>query len=402
MKICRFIVCCFLALFVFSSAKAQKLSNDADISLLISSPDPNVLVSSYGHTLLRIKDPKLKFDYVFNYGTFDRNLSGFQTAVGIILSKLKYEIWVTPFKEYLQETKNENRKLVEYSFNFSAEEKEAIWENLISILKDKDRKYVFDFFTENCTTFVRDLITFNIGNKIILPDFLGKSTYRDLNLKYTRDNLWYVFIMDLVSGEKMDRKPSPYESLYVPEELGNAWMKSYILENNGQSKNLISTTKVLINGKFHKKNHTLFMFSPLFFSVIFFVMTLFLTIVKNKDKVFNKWFDIFLFGFTGFFGLLFFLFKFSCGRWYVLMDWKLLWLHPFHLLAVFFILKSFNKAIYIYHCLNIILLLFLIFGKIYLPQNIDAAFYILMLILVVRSIIYIRENHYCPKKLNRI
>jgi len=366
--------------------------------LLIASPNPDQLVSSYGHSLLRVKDPKLNIDYVFNYGTFDRTLSGFETFMGIATGKLKYEIWVIPYTEYYETTLKENRKLVEYTFNFSAEEKNTIWHNLISIVKNKNQ-YLFDFFSQNCTTFVRDLITYNLGKQILLPSDLGQKTYHDINIKYTKNKLWYVFLVDLISGMNLDKKAPSYESLYEPKELVNAWSKSFILEDNGEKKPIFASASLLINGKnLINETKTPFIISPLFFSLVLLVLVLSLSIIEWETGNYYRWFDILIFGFTGFLGLLFYLFKFACPRWYFLMDWKMFWLHPFHLLAVFFLIKSLNKPLKIYHYINSAILAFLIVGVFFLPQHFNPAIILLIICLFIRSIFFVLRERIPNKK----
>lgn len=389
-KTIHLLIACLILCIFHSNATAQELSKEATISLLIASPNPEQLVSSYGHSLLRVKDPKLDIDYVFNYGTFDRNLTGFETFMGIALGKLKYEIWVIPFSEYYETTRKEHRKLVEYTFNFSPEEKNAIFQNLLSIVKNKNQQYVFDFFSQNCTTFVRDLISYNLGKQILLPPDLGQKNYRDINIKYTKNKLWYVLLMDLVSGINLDQKAPPYESLYEPEELGSAWSKSFIIEDDGGKKPLFSSTTTLINGKnLSTETKTPFIFSPLFFSLVLLVLVLSISIIEWKTGKYYRNFDIIIFGFIGSLGLLFYLFKFACPRWYFLIDWDMLWLHPFHLLAVFFLIKSLNKPLKIYHYVNAALLAFLIIGIFFLPQHFSPAITILIICLFFRSISFL-------------
>lgn len=392
MKTFRILIFSFVLLFFCTYSTAQELSSKATISLLIATLDPGHIVSSYGHTLLRVQDPELKIDYVINYGTFDQSLTGFQTFIGIVRSKLKYDIWVMPFDEYYQATKKENRTLVEHTFNFSPEEKKSIWQNLIATVKNKDIKYTFNFFTQNCTTFARDFITFNLGDKIVLPDHLGNKTYRDINLKYVEKKLWYVFIIDILSGNNLENKVPAYQSLYEPKELESAWSTSTIIDSYGNKKALFASSSVLIKGKVFKETKTPFVLSPLIFSILFLLIIICVSVLEWKKKVFYKKFDIALFGFAGMLGIIFYLFKFTCAQWYVLMDWDMLWLHPFHLLVVLFIIKSFNKSLFIYHSVNALLLCLLITGMFFFAPHYNPAIAVITVGFLVRSIAFLSRG----------
>lgn len=392
MRTFRILILSFVLMFSYSYSTAQELSNKATISLLIASLDPEHIVSSYGHTLLRVQDPELNVDYVINYGTFDQSLTGFQTFMGIVRSKLEYEIWVMPFAEYYQATLKEDRTLVEHTFNFSPEEKKAIWQNLIATVKDKDKKYRFDFFSQNCTTFARDFITYNLGVKIVLPADLGSKTYRDINVKYVQNKLWYLFIIDLLAGNDLDNKVTAYQSLYEPRELEKAWSKSFITNTNGHQKTLFASTAVLIKGRDFNDQRTSFLFSPLFLSIVVLLFILVVSVVEWKNKAFYKKVDITLFGIAGLLGSIFYLFKFVCGRWYVLMDWDILWLHPLHLLVALFLIKFFNKSLLVYHYINALLLSSLIIGMFLFAQSYNAAIAVFTAGLLVRSIAFMSNG----------
>jgi hypothetical protein len=392
MKTFRILIFSFVLMFFYTYSAAVELSRKGTISLLIATLDPDHIVSSYGHTLLRVKDPELNIDYVINYGTFDQSLTGFQTFIGIVRSKLEYDIWVMPFAEYYQATKKEDRTLVEHTFNFSPEEKKSIWQNLIATVRNKDKKYIFNFFTQNCTTFARDFITFNLGNQIVLPDNLGRKTYRDINLKYVENKQWYVFTIDLLSGNNLENKVPAYQSLYEPGELESVWSKSTITEVNGNKKALFASSSVLIKGKECKETRTPFMLSPLFFSILFLLIILAVSILEWKRKVFYKQFDIALYGCAGTLGIIFYLFKFTCDQWYVLMDWDMVWLHPFHLLVVLFILKSFKKSLMVYHSINALLLCMLLIGLPFFTPHYNEAIAVITVGLFLRSITFLTRD----------
>lgn len=379
-----------LVIFSFSFVSSQDLSEEATISLLTASPLPSQIVSSYGHTLLRVNDPKLNIDYVFNYGMFDQSLSGLQTVIGIFRGKLQYEIWVTPFVDYYESTKRENRTLIEHQFIFSSDEKRIIWRKLIGIAKNKE-KYTFDFITQNCTTFARDLITYNLGKQIVLPPHLGTKTFNDINEKHVRNNLWSVFAIKIIAGISLDDIASPYESLYDPSELEEAWSKSIIQDSNGE-KPLLSEAKILIGSTTSDEREKLNLVTPFVSGFVFFLAVLVLTILEWKKKRFYKWLDIFVFGIIGLVGIFFYVFKLSSVQQYINLDLDMLWIHPLHLIVVVFLLFNRKiKPLFIYHVFNIVLLTFLtvVFLFIYKENIIMFVFFVS---LMIRSLSYILRN----------
>ena len=65
-----------LALFLFigTTVLAQKpvprLSDQAEFSLVTCTPGDQIY-NAYGHSAIRLNDPQLRLDFVYNYGTFN-------------------------------------------------------------------------------------------------------------------------------------------------------------------------------------------------------------------------------------------------------------------------------------------------------------------------------------------
>lgn len=382
------IICVIYFLFVPWRLMAAELSPSATVSLLIASPDTRQLVTAYGHTLLRINDPETGIDYVFNYGTFDQSLSGFQAMWGILRSKLQYGLWVMPFAEYYQTTLRENRTLTEYSFNFSEDEKQRVWQRLLEIVKDKDRKFTFDFFSQNCTTFVRDLITQNTGSQIKLPVDIAENTFREINIRHIQQNSWYVLMYDLLAGMNLDKKTGSYEGLYIPDQLQNVWSKSVLTNNNGSAKPVFADTVVLISGEDLTATKTYFLLSPLFMSLLAVVFVLFSMFGFKNIRYCNS-VDYVLFGSMGLIGTFFFIFKFLCGEWYVLPDLKILWIHPVHLIVPFLMYVSNGRLLKIYHFANMIISVGLLVIVPFLTQLYNPVFIIILILILSRSALFV-------------
>ena len=95
--------------------KAFQLSNEAEISILTCSPGKE-LYSLFGHTAIRVQDPKANLDEVFNYGTFDFDTPHFylKFAQGL----LPYQLSATSFRNFMLSYQMEERSV--YSQPISA------------------------------------------------------------------------------------------------------------------------------------------------------------------------------------------------------------------------------------------------------------------------------------------
>lgn len=364
---------------------AQNLSEASTISLLTASPVPEHLVSLFGHTALRVSDPGSGIDYVFNYGMFDESLSGIAAVTEMFKGDLQCEMWVVPFSDFLDATRKENRRLVEHSLHLLPDEKNLIWKALINNAKEENRTYVFDFFRRNCTTFPRDLITDNLGKRIVLPDHLGEKTYLQITSHYVRPYPWIHFFIDLISGQNMDKKASSFESLFIPRELETAWLSAHVEDGRP----LIASSTIRVEGSENREvNGGSTFLTPLFCAWVLLALIVALSVVEWRRKTYYKWLNVVLFGFTGLFGIVFCVFKLGYAPWYALTDWMLLWIHPLHLIAaVYMIASPFARFLRVYHAANLLLLSFLMAGVFFLPQGYNAAFFPFMACLWLRSLL---------------
>ncbi|OJV42855.1 MAG: hypothetical protein BGO29_06720 [Bacteroidales bacterium 36-12] len=362
------------------------MSKDATISIVTASPYAKQLVSTFGHMAIRVNDAELGIDYIFNYGVFDSNLPLLSVLHGMFQIKLECELWVIPFEEYYSNTKSENRTIHEHVLNLSSEEKETMWKFLIEHAKGAGRLYYFDFFNENCTTYPRDLIGRVFNETLIYSKNLTFNSYRSTIHRYTEDNPWLKFTIDFITGAKIDKTAHSFYGLFTPQELEDIWMDSYIEYASEDTKALFKESVVLFERNELDEN-TSFRFTPLLLSLCLLALFGVFMIIELLRKKYYKSIDYVLFGFMGIVGLLFFLFKLMYSNWYFLPDWKLLWIHPFHLILVFIMWKNKPaKYLFAYHILNLTLLISLLAVFIFSIQYIDIAYLPIVLCMIIRSV----------------
>ena len=87
-----------LTYFSFSiEAQQQKLSNDAEISVLTIGSGAS-LNDAFGHNGFRIKDKTFHIDLVFNYGVYDFDTPNFYSKFA--RGKLNYKIGVNYYEDF--------------------------------------------------------------------------------------------------------------------------------------------------------------------------------------------------------------------------------------------------------------------------------------------------------------
>lgn len=328
-----FIVLCIL-LITFANAQENTLSSETEISVLTIGPGAS-LNDSFGHSGFRIKDKVKGIDLVFNYGVYDFEAPNFYLKFA--QGKLNYLIGLNYYEDFHQSYIAQNRTIQEQILNLSSEEKQALFDYLINNMKPENRRYLYEFFYDNCATKIRDVLQ-NVSIENIVfhePENYKQKTFRSLIYEQVDRNSWGSFGIDLALGSVIDKKASAYEQMFLPKNI-HAFFEVATLGNS--NKKLVKESKVLFK-KLDTPQPTNFLTSPLMvFGFIGFII-LFITYKDFKKKKQSIWLDVSLFIITGLIGAFILLLWFATDHTGTHQNYNLLWAFVFNI----FVTKQFFK-----------------------------------------------------------
>lgn len=196
-------------------AQAPALSPDARVSLVTVSPG-TALYSAYGHTALRVVDPQLGLDYVFNYGTFDFQTEGFYWKFA--RGRLDYMLSVHGFDVLVAHAADERRGVTEQVLALSPEQATRLFALLMDNYRVENRFYRYDFFYDNCATRVRDMISRACGKSLVWGERpVASQSFRQLIHPYHTPLV--DLGIDLALGRPADRQASQADRAFLPDEL---------------------------------------------------------------------------------------------------------------------------------------------------------------------------------------
>jgi hypothetical protein len=207
-----------LLLLLFQAPQVEWDYNQMDISLITCDPGAE-LYSVFGHSALRVKSDEMGIDHVYNWGTFDFNTDNFY--IKFMRGKLPYKLTVAPYSNFLYEYHYTRRGVYEQVLNLSAEEKKSIWEALSENLKPENIEYPYDFFFDNCSTRIRDIILSHVSGLPHQdnPPPVDKKTYRNLIHEYLGSMPWTRLGIDLLIGRKADREADFKNQMFLPDYM---------------------------------------------------------------------------------------------------------------------------------------------------------------------------------------
>ncbi len=206
-----------LCLAVTTCLQAQRLSDQASISLLTCTPGEE-LYERYGHTGLRVCDPVNDIDITFNYGIFDFNVDHFYWK--FVKGETWYELGASDTYWFQYSYAAEQRPVYEQVLNLTPEQREAIWQALLTNYQPQNRSYLYNFVFDNCATRPYVLIAKTLGDSIV-SDYSGYTgiSYRRFLRHYTGGLSWENAGINLLFGPKADEPMTSDQRLFLPEEL---------------------------------------------------------------------------------------------------------------------------------------------------------------------------------------
>ena len=322
-----------------------------EISVLTCDPG-NEIYSLFGHSALRIKNPINGQDLVVNWGLFEFSESQFQFGYDFAKGRLKYYMGIQLMSNFITEYRRSKRGIREQVLNLSNQEKYQIIQLLEENYKPENRKYKYEFFYDNCSSRLRDVIKKVFGENINFYQSpkSNKFTFRETIHLYLESFPWLKLGIDLVLGKKIDKLVSNENLMFLPLNVEEIFDKS-LVENNGSIKNLVKSKNTLIES-FENKNK---LNNIGFYSWILLAITL-LLIVFKLDKALGVWSSLNLF-IIGFLGIVLVFMWIGTDHNATKMNFNLLWASPFHFILIFYLIKeSWNNFTYWYLILSLILI----------------------------------------------
>ena len=269
--------------------------------------------SLFGHTALRVQNPKTRQDIVYNFGMFDFDTPNF--LLKFIKGELQYKVGIEKCKPMLRAYQSVNRQVSEQILHFTPEQTLQIIQKLETAYRPENRYYRYGFLSRNCSTEIRDIIFKNTPGLAYTPTETGFS-YRHYLKNYSQPMPWLKFGINLALGSNIDKKINTHELMFLPDYLATEVEKAKV--NN---ETLAGLGKKLLKN-IEKPQPSPWMITPfLVFSFLFVLMVL------GKSETLKKAFVLAV----GIGGLIILTINLISGHPEVHDNYNLLWMNPLYL-----------------------------------------------------------------------
>ncbi|WP_237275489.1 lipoprotein N-acyltransferase Lnb domain-containing protein [Tenacibaculum ovolyticum] len=334
-------VAIFFILFCINIAESQvsktvNLSTFSKISIITSGPG-EALYEKFGHTAIRVKDPVLQFDLIYNYGIINFENPNFY--IDFTKGFMKYKLVRYPFYLALKSNQQDKRWVKEQILNLTEEQKNEIFQFLEINADPKNASYFYDPYFNNCATKPRDIIKKVLGENLIFNDsFVSENlSLRALMNKEIHPNTWGSLGINIALGSRLDKTATANEYLYLPDYVYEALNFSKVKKER-KEENLVLKTNILLD--FDEKKSQSDTVSPFLVILLLSLIGLFITYKDYRNNKRSKWLDFILFFFTGIIGILIVYMWFFTNHSTAPNNFNFLWAFAPNFIIAFLLLKN--------------------------------------------------------------
>jgi hypothetical protein len=336
--------------------------------------------SIYGHSALRIINQATGRDSIYNWGVFDFSTPHF--AWKFAKGRLDYMLDVNTPQSFLGEYFYEKRSVYEQKINLTADEMAKLLDLIKENQKPENAKYRYDFFYDDCSTRIRDLLEKAIGSGLIYPPDENKDqpTFREMTGKYQKPYPWLKFGIDLIMGSPGERKTTLRDRMFLPIDMQDG-LSQALVNRDGRMVPLLRNPGILlqfdppvISSRFYTT--PVFLFTLLLIAII-------ISLSLNLSMKFNRILDLLLFTAFSALSILMIFFNFFTDHMQMRWNLNIIWLSPFVLLCLTSLILNIGWKSWFRVVFFLCVIAFLI--QLAFPRGYNTAFMPLVLILMIRS-----------------
>ncbi len=373
-----------LALFVGSNALARPdrtENSDIEVYLLTCGPGQE-LYATWGHTALRVKDLNAGTDIVYNWGVFDFSTKHF--AWKFAKGRLEYMLAYTTYDRFLDEYIYSNREVISQRVNLDRQEINTMLMLIQENLKPENVKYRYDFFYDDCSTRVRDLLENAVGDNLLYPpeDIRNQTTFAKEIERFSKRSPWLDFGIDMLMGREGRKRTTLRDRMFLPDELSKG-LSQLVIRRDGLMVPLLANPVTVVESTavWQKTN---VMLTPI--SVFSFLLIIVLILSATlKSKLANNIMDIIIFFLFSVLAVMIFFFNFFTDHIQMRGNMHILWLSPFVITSLIALILD-KEFLWSFRTVFVFTIIFTALAII-LPKLINPAFIPLSLILAVRSLV---------------
>jgi len=213
---------------------------------LVTAGPGDAVWERYGHNALRVLDTATGRDISYNWGIFDFEQVDFIPR--FLQGRMLY--MMAPFQTgaMIDAYRRANREVVLQELDLTSGEKAELRAFAERNALPQNREYIYQYFLDNCSTRVRDLLDLVLGGRLrnAFVDEPTGTSYRFHTRRLTQVDPLVFTGMDLLLGSPTDRPISVWEEMFLPLTLRDEMRTVRITRDDGSTRALVSAERTVV------------------------------------------------------------------------------------------------------------------------------------------------------------
>lgn len=234
-----------LVLLALGSPSARGQSVDPDggaafrIALVTAAPG-DIYWQRFGHNALLVENTVSGDARLYNFGIFDFEQENF--LLNFAQGRMLYRLAAFPPEVDLENYASEGRSVWIQELDLRPDQRYAVAEMLGQNALPENAEYRYDYFAQNCSTKVRDVLDAVLEGDLrqTMSARARGETYRSLATAYARPEPWLAVGIDLGLGPVADRKLSFWDEMFLPLRLRDLMREVRVRDEHGVERPLVA------------------------------------------------------------------------------------------------------------------------------------------------------------------
>ncbi len=227
------------------TASAPEPGSELRVWLLTMGPGAAVW-ERFGHNAIRVVDQTTGRDVSYNWGIFDFNQVDFIPR--FLKGQMLYMMAPFPSGRMIEAYQRVGREVVAQELALTPAQRASLQAYAAWNALPENRDYRYDYFRDNCSTRVRDLLDRTLDGALsrrFREEPSGTSYRWQIRRLTGNDPLLYTG-MDVLLGSPGDRPISVWEEMFIPMTLRDALRQVTVPDGAGGERALVVSEQVLV------------------------------------------------------------------------------------------------------------------------------------------------------------
>lgn len=210
----------------------------------------------FGHNALWFYDRARGVDLAYNWGTFDFAEPGFLGRV--LTGNMRYWVDTVSSTLFFDYYRYYDRSITVQRLNLSPEQAARALEFSRWNSRAENKYYQYDYFRDNCSTRVRDVIDLALGGALKRATASARTdhTYRRESVRLVNDMKLTQFGINAALGQPSDAPISVWEDMFVPARMQQALADLTVPGPDGAPVRIVAEERVLYESQGHAERPT--------------------------------------------------------------------------------------------------------------------------------------------------